>query len=113
MTPGEPRVSPESLESLPAPIDTASTGSCASEPEAPSGIRQSWPRRASASNGGPATAPAAALHYRRAAERPFTAEERDRVTILIGGLTTRHEQLIQAMLGGRAATAASRCRFPT
>ena len=34
-------------------------------------------------------------HYRREAERPFTAEERDRVTILIGGLTGRHEDLIQ------------------
>ncbi len=38
-------------------------------------------------------------HYRREAERPFTAKERDRVTILIGGLTARHEQLIQAILG--------------
>jgi predicted nucleotide-binding protein (sugar kinase/HSP70/actin superfamily) len=38
-------------------------------------------------------------HYRREQERPFTAEERDRVTILIGGLTARHEQLIQAILG--------------
>ena len=37
-------------------------------------------------------------HYRREQERPFTAEERDRVTILIGGLTARHEQLIQAIL---------------
>ena len=39
-----------------------------------------------------------AAHYRRAQERPFTAEERDKVTILIGGLTARHEQLIQAIL---------------
>ncbi len=38
-------------------------------------------------------------HYRREQGRPFTAEERDRVTILIGGLTARHEQLIQAILG--------------
>ncbi len=38
-------------------------------------------------------------HYRREAERPFTAEERDRVTILIGGLTARHEHLIKAILG--------------
>jgi predicted nucleotide-binding protein (sugar kinase/HSP70/actin superfamily) len=38
------------------------------------------------------------VHYRREAERPFTAEERDRVTILIGGLTARHEQLIKAIL---------------
>jgi predicted nucleotide-binding protein (sugar kinase/HSP70/actin superfamily) len=37
-------------------------------------------------------------HYRRELERPFTAEERDHVTILIGGLTSRHEQLIQAIL---------------
>lgn len=37
-------------------------------------------------------------HYRREVARPFTAAERDRVTILIGGLTARHEQLIQALL---------------
>ncbi len=37
-------------------------------------------------------------HYYRERERPFTAEERDHVTILIGGLTARHEQLIQAIL---------------
>jgi predicted nucleotide-binding protein (sugar kinase/HSP70/actin superfamily) len=35
--------------------------------------------------------------FRRSAERPFTAEERDRVTILFGGLTAKHEQLIQAV----------------
>jgi predicted nucleotide-binding protein (sugar kinase/HSP70/actin superfamily) len=35
-------------------------------------------------------------HFRRPAERPFTAEERDHVTILFGGLTWKHEQLIQA-----------------
>jgi predicted nucleotide-binding protein (sugar kinase/HSP70/actin superfamily) len=38
------------------------------------------------------------VHYRRAAERPFTEEDRQRVTILISGLTTRHEHLIQAAL---------------
>lgn len=38
------------------------------------------------------------VHYRREPERPFTAEERDRVTILIGGLTARHEKLIQSIL---------------
>jgi predicted nucleotide-binding protein (sugar kinase/HSP70/actin superfamily) len=38
------------------------------------------------------------IHYRREVERPFTAEERDHVTILIGGLTTRHEKLIKAIL---------------
>jgi predicted nucleotide-binding protein (sugar kinase/HSP70/actin superfamily) len=37
-------------------------------------------------------------HYRRQEERPFTAGERDRVTILIGGLTARHEELIKAIL---------------
>jgi predicted nucleotide-binding protein (sugar kinase/HSP70/actin superfamily) len=37
-------------------------------------------------------------HYRRPAERPFTAEERDRVTILFGGLTANHERLVQAAL---------------
>jgi predicted nucleotide-binding protein (sugar kinase/HSP70/actin superfamily) len=40
----------------------------------------------------------APIHYRREQERPFTAEERDRVTILIGGLTARHERLIQSIL---------------
>jgi predicted nucleotide-binding protein (sugar kinase/HSP70/actin superfamily) len=37
--------------------------------------------------------------YRRAPERPFTEADRGRVTILISGLTTRHERLIQAALG--------------
>jgi predicted nucleotide-binding protein (sugar kinase/HSP70/actin superfamily) len=37
-------------------------------------------------------------HYHRPVERAFTAEERQRVTILIGGLTTRHEALIKAVL---------------
>ncbi len=35
-------------------------------------------------------------HFRRPVERPFTAEERDRVTILFGGFTWKHEKLIQA-----------------
>ena len=35
-------------------------------------------------------------HFRRPAERPFTAQERDHVTILFGGLTWKHERLIQA-----------------
>lgn len=35
-------------------------------------------------------------HFRRPAERPFTALERDRVTILFGGLTWKHERFIQA-----------------
>lgn len=36
-------------------------------------------------------------HYRRPAERPFTADERERTTILFGGLTRAHEQLIEAV----------------
>ncbi|HEY7838807.1 MAG TPA: hypothetical protein VIC54_09425 [Terriglobales bacterium] len=35
-------------------------------------------------------------HFRRPVERAFTGDERDRVTILFGGLTWKHEQLIQA-----------------
>ena len=35
-------------------------------------------------------------HFQRPVERPFTAEERNRVTILIGGLTWKHERLIRA-----------------
>jgi predicted nucleotide-binding protein (sugar kinase/HSP70/actin superfamily) len=38
--------------------------------------------------------------YRRPFERPFTADERDRVTILVGGLTRKHEELIQAVFRG-------------
>ena len=37
-----------------------------------------------------------ARHFKRPAERPFTAGERGRVTILFGGLTPAHETLIQA-----------------
>lgn len=39
-------------------------------------------------------------HFRRPVERPFTAEERGRVTILFGGLTWKHERLLQAVLEG-------------
>jgi predicted nucleotide-binding protein (sugar kinase/HSP70/actin superfamily) len=38
------------------------------------------------------------VHYHRQVERPFRAAERDDVTILIGGLTFKHERLIQAGL---------------
>ncbi len=41
-------------------------------------------------------ASSATEQYRLPPERPFTAAERDHVTILFGGLTERHEQLIQA-----------------
>ncbi len=39
-------------------------------------------------------------HFRRPTERAFTAEERDRVTILFGGLTWKHEKLIEAVFRG-------------
>lgn len=35
-------------------------------------------------------------HFRKPVERAFTGAERNRVTILFGGLTWKHEQLIQA-----------------
>jgi predicted nucleotide-binding protein (sugar kinase/HSP70/actin superfamily) len=39
-------------------------------------------------------------HFERPNERPFTAEERSRVTILFGGLTWKHEALIRAVFQG-------------
>ena len=39
-------------------------------------------------------------HFHRPEERPFTAEERQRVTILFGGLTSKHEKFIQAIFHG-------------
>lgn len=39
-------------------------------------------------------------HFRRPPERPFTRAERDRVTVWFGGLTARHERLIQAAFEG-------------
>lgn len=39
----------------------------------------------------------AIAHFRRPAERPFTEQERDSVTILFGGLTARHDRLVQAV----------------
>lgn len=36
------------------------------------------------------------VHFHRPIERPFTAAERDRVTILFGGLTWKHEWLIRS-----------------
>jgi predicted nucleotide-binding protein (sugar kinase/HSP70/actin superfamily) len=39
-------------------------------------------------------------HYRRPTERPFTADERDNVTILVGGLTRKHEEFIRAVFQG-------------
>src|ERR1700759_1439711 len=39
-------------------------------------------------------------HFKRPAERPFGAEERGKVTILFGGLTWKHERVIQAGFEG-------------
>jgi predicted nucleotide-binding protein (sugar kinase/HSP70/actin superfamily) len=39
-------------------------------------------------------------HFRRPVERPFTADERSKVTILFGGLTWKHEKVIQAVFEG-------------
>lgn len=39
-------------------------------------------------------------HYRRPVERPFTAAERDKVTVLVGGLTRKHELFIKAVFEG-------------
>src|SRR5918992_2463127 len=36
-------------------------------------------------------------HFHRPAEHAFTAAERDQVTVLIGGLTWKHERLIQSV----------------
>ncbi|UCH83812.1 MAG: hypothetical protein JSW50_15415, partial [Candidatus Latescibacterota bacterium] len=38
-----------------------------------------------------------ATHYRRPAERPFTADERPHTTILVGHLTPKHEALLRAV----------------
>jgi predicted nucleotide-binding protein (sugar kinase/HSP70/actin superfamily) len=48
--------------------------------------------------GGVSVAPVS--HFRRPDERAFTRAERERVTILFGGLTTRHERLVYAALQG-------------
>ena len=39
-------------------------------------------------------------HYVRPAERPFSAEERAKTTILFGNLTPKHEAFIQAVFRG-------------
>jgi predicted nucleotide-binding protein (sugar kinase/HSP70/actin superfamily) len=41
-----------------------------------------------------------AKHFHKPIERAFTAEERSRVTILFGGLTWKHEELIRAVFLG-------------
>ncbi len=51
-----------------------------------------------------------AEHFHRPTERPFTAEERGRVTILFGGLTWKHERFIESVFRGNGY----RCeRLPT
>ena len=40
------------------------------------------------------------VHYRRPKERPFLDAEKDKTTILIGGLTRKHERFIQAVFEG-------------
>src|ERR1700756_5769816 len=40
--------------------------------------------------------PNAVKHYKAYKPRPFKREERDKVTVLFGGLTWKHERLIQA-----------------
>jgi len=39
-------------------------------------------------------------HFRRAQERPFRKSERGHVKVLFGGLTERHDALIEAAIGG-------------
>ena len=39
-------------------------------------------------------------HFQKPVERPFTADERSRVTILFGGFTWKHEDLIRAVFQG-------------
>jgi predicted nucleotide-binding protein (sugar kinase/HSP70/actin superfamily) len=39
-------------------------------------------------------------HFHRPVERPFTAEERERTTILFGGFTWKHERFIEAVFRG-------------
>jgi len=44
--------------------------------------------------------PSPAEHYRRLPERPFTSAERQSTTILLGGLTRRHDRFIEATFHG-------------
>lgn len=52
-----------------------------------------------------------AAHYHRPVERPFTASEREQVTILYGGLATKHDRLILAVFeaSGYRAQALPQC----
>ena len=44
----------------------------------------------------PGLSPPLFEHFRRPVERPFTASERDHTTILLGGLSPRHDKLVEA-----------------
>lgn len=43
------------------------------------------------------SSPASVNHYTAYKPRPFTREDRDKVTVLFGGLTWKHERLVQAV----------------
>jgi predicted nucleotide-binding protein (sugar kinase/HSP70/actin superfamily) len=53
-----------------------------------------------ASAGAGASARTRSGHYRRPEERPFGVSDRERTTILIGGLTAKHERFIRAVFCG-------------
>ena len=52
-------------------------------------------------------------HFHKPIERAFTAEERSRVTILFGGLTWKHEELIRAVFLGTRLPLRARALSPT
>jgi predicted nucleotide-binding protein (sugar kinase/HSP70/actin superfamily) len=84
------------MPSPPAPA--AVTSRCRGNPVAEDDIQQ---RVAAARARLEARAEAIATppdQYHLPPERPFTAAERGSVTVLLGGLTTRHDRLIQAVL---------------
>ncbi len=58
------------------------------------------PTAAAPGDGARATVAAVIHHFRRPRERPFTRAERERVTLLFGGLSRRHDRLLQAALQG-------------
>jgi predicted nucleotide-binding protein (sugar kinase/HSP70/actin superfamily) len=93
MTPGTP---PVSLLPSSAVAETSSASGSQSEVEREIQLRVAAARARLEQRSGLAAPPP--THYHRTVERPFTAEERDRVTILISGLSARHERLIQAAL---------------
>ncbi len=56
--------------------------------------------RQASSQGGTPGADGARRHYRRPRQRPFTREERDRVTLLFGSLSRAHDRLLTASVQG-------------